>query len=170
MRRRLLVIYDIATFPFWISLYMRKILFSFFISASLCLWPCLMRRVQSRMLSYSGILSPWLRDKADYGVGLSYHPAKLHRLAGTKNWASEQKCSALHKGLACHVDLHFVQAEFSTVLPQYKLLAAVRIRLRRKFHVAQYCEKCWRNIQKLQHFCENIDKIVRGSKQMSSFS
>jgi hypothetical protein len=28
-----IVIYDFATAPFWISLYMRKILFSFFISA-----------------------------------------------------------------------------------------------------------------------------------------
>jgi hypothetical protein len=30
--RRPLVIYDFATAPFWISLYMRTILFSFFIS------------------------------------------------------------------------------------------------------------------------------------------
>jgi hypothetical protein len=34
MRRRPLVIYDLATAPFCISLYMRKILLSFFISAS----------------------------------------------------------------------------------------------------------------------------------------
>ncbi len=36
--RRPLVIYDFATAPFWISLYMNKIWFSFFISVLCCCW------------------------------------------------------------------------------------------------------------------------------------
>ncbi len=36
--RKPLVIYDFANSPFWISLYMRKIVFSFFFFISVALW------------------------------------------------------------------------------------------------------------------------------------
>ncbi len=42
----------------------------------------LVKIVQIREYSVSQIHSPWLGDKVDYGLGLSYRPARLHRLAG----------------------------------------------------------------------------------------
>ncbi len=47
--------------------------------------------LQNKLLKRGKILSPWLGDIVDYGIGLSYRHARLHRLAaGTTTLCQSQ--------------------------------------------------------------------------------
>jgi hypothetical protein len=71
--RRLLVIYDFATAPCWISLYMRKILFSF-----LSVW-----RKQETKIKSSLVEKDWIQLENGIGKGEGGRVAAIHHSTHT---------------------------------------------------------------------------------------
>jgi hypothetical protein len=66
--------YDFATATFWISLYMRNICFLFY--------QCRLGRVCTFHLDgRAGIFEESMGARNRGGIGLTYRPARLHRLA-----------------------------------------------------------------------------------------